>query len=73
MLALIHGNTQKGHQNCTLCIEFGAFRKKKGKSCMKKTVVQYKGKAITKNQEFVVDIEDLTAEGAGVAKHNTID
>ena len=35
---------------------------------MKKTVVQYKGKAITKNQEFVVDIEDLTAEGAGVAK-----
>lgn len=35
---------------------------------MKKTVVQYKGKAITKNQEFIVDIEDLTAEGAGVAK-----
>ena len=35
---------------------------------MKKTVVQYKGKAITKNQEFIVEIEDLTAEGAGVAK-----
>lgn len=35
---------------------------------MKKTVVQYKGKEIKKNQEFIVEIEDLTAEGAGVAK-----
>lgn len=40
----------------------------KGTIRMKRTVVQYRGKEITKNQEFVVEIEDLTTEGAGVAK-----
>ena len=34
---------------------------------MKKSVV-YNGKEIKKNDEFIVDIEDLTAEGEGVAK-----
>lgn len=33
-----------------------------------KTIATYQGKEIVKNQEFVVDIEDMTAEGAGVAK-----
>lgn len=40
----------------------------KGTIRMKRTVVQYRGKEIIKNQEFVVEIEDLTTEGAGVAK-----
>jgi len=33
-----------------------------------KKCVTFDGKTISKNQEFVVEIEDLTAEGAGVAK-----
>ena len=33
-----------------------------------KAKVLYQGKEVTKNQEFVVDIIDCTAEGAGVAK-----
>ena len=33
-----------------------------------KEKIMYQGKEIKKNQEFLVTIEDLTAEGAGVAK-----